>query len=177
MKITFSFILLVLFVMGLNPIPTTADQQIVCLEDDPIIIKDDVVQPPLCSIDSIKLLIHSMIHVESRGNDSSFCKKENAVGCLQIRPVMVKEVNRFLRKLGNEKRYTLDERWSREKSIEMFRVWYNYRHSESTLEVIARSWNGGPRGPKRKSTLNYWKKVKSYYDELDYYNYMGRYRV
>ncbi len=177
MKVMSSLILLILFVLSLNPLPTTADQQIICLADEPIIIKEDVFNPTLYSIDSIQLLIYSMIYIESRGNDSSYCKKENAVGCLQIRPVMVKEVNRFLRKMDKTLRYTLDDRWSREKSIEMFKVWYNYRHSESTLEIIARSWNGGPRGPKRKSTLNYWKKVELHYDELDYNNYLGRYKV
>jgi len=174
MKVMFSIILLILFALSLNPSPTIVDQKVICLEDEHMTIKDDAMYSTL---DSVKRLMHSMIHVESRGNDSSFCEKENAVGCLQIRPIMVKEVNRFLRKLGNEKRYTLNERWSRKKSIEMFRVWYNYRHSESTLEVIARSWNGGPRGPKRKSTLNYWKKIELHYDELDYNNYLGRYKV
>ena len=176
MKVMFSFILLLLFVLGLNPLPTTADQKIICLEDEPI-TKEDVFYPTLYSIDSIKLLIHSMIYVESRGNDSSYCEKENAVGCLQIRPIMVKEVNRFLKKMDKTLRYTLKDRWSRERSIEMFRLWYNYRHTESTLEIIARSWNGGPRGPKRMSTLNYWKKVELHYDELDYNDYLGRYKV
>ena len=41
-------------------------------------------------------LVEALIWVESRGNDSAFHKGENAVGCLQIRPIMVKEVNRVL---------------------------------------------------------------------------------
>ena len=112
-----------------------------------------------------------MIQVESRGNDSAYAKSENAAGCLQIRPVMVREVNRFLKKMGKDKRYTLEDRWSRVKSIEMFNIWCQYRHEESSLEVIARSWNGGPRGPRKNSTIYYWNKVQSEYkltcDELD----------
>ena len=176
MKMFFPFTLIIIFTLILNSVPTTADWQNICLIlEEPII--DDVESQGLYPRDSIGILMHAMIHIESRGNDSSYCQKENAVGCLQIRPIMVKEVNRFLRKMDKTLRYTLKDRWSREKSIEMFKVWYNYRHLESTLEIIARSWNGGPRGPKRKSTLNYWEKVKTHYDELDYNNYLGRYKV
>ena len=175
MKTFFSFILVVIFALVLYSIPTIADLENTCLEVEPLVIKEDIEHQNLSPIDSIEILMHSMIYVESRGNDSSYCQKENAVGCLQIRPVMVREVNRHLRKMKEDKRYTLKDRWFRKKSIEMFNVWYNYQHSESTLEVIARSWNGGPRGPNRKSTLNYWKKVKLHYDELDYYNYVGKY--
>ena len=176
MKVAFSFLLFVLFIFLLSSSPSTVDFEQSCLESQPL-TTDEVKSRKPIPTDSIQILIHSMIYIESRGNDSSYCAKENAVGCLQIRPIMVKEVNRFLRKMNKTLRYTLNDRWSREKSIEMFRVWYNYRHSESTLEVIARSWNGGPRGPKRKSTLNYWKKVELHYDELDYNNYLGRYKV
>ena len=34
------------------------------------------------------------------------------------------------------------------------------RH-EATPEVLARCWNGGPHGWKKKSTLKYWAKVKA----------------
>ncbi len=62
-------------------------------------------------------LVHAMINVESLGNDSAFCASEKAVGCLQIRPIMLREVNRLLRRSGSNKRFSLTDRWSREKSI------------------------------------------------------------
>ena len=68
----------------------------------------------------IKPLIEAMILVESGGNDSAYCKKEEAVGCLQIRPIMLKECNRVLELQNSNKRYKLHDRWSREKSIEIF---------------------------------------------------------
>jgi hypothetical protein len=40
--------------------------------------------------------VAAVIQVESRGNENAYCRKEDAVGCLQIRPIMVREVNRVL---------------------------------------------------------------------------------
>ena len=70
----------------------------------------------------IEPLIEAMILVESEGNDSAYCKKEEAVGCLQIRPIMLKECNRVLELQNSNKRYKLHDRWSREKSIEIFHI-------------------------------------------------------
>ena len=67
-------------------------------------------------------LIHSMIQVESEGNPNAYAKREEAVGVLQIRPIMVNEVNRLLHKFDSDKFYTLEDRWSETKSIEMFYV-------------------------------------------------------
>ena len=115
----------------------------------------------------LTLLIEAMIWVESRGNDSAYCKKEEAVGCLQIRPIMVREVNRILKRTKSEKRYKLKDRFSRVKSIEMFMVWKNYHHPEGGFETIARNWNGGPRGYKNKRTEHYWDKVQLELKEID----------
>lgn len=105
-------------------------------------------------------LVVALIQVESRGNDSAYCKSEEAVGCLQIRPIMLREVNRILKIQGKEKRFKLKDRWDREKSLEMFDIWKNFHHSNSTNEQIARNWNGGPKGYQRKSTIKYWTKVE-----------------
>ena len=106
-------------------------------------------------------LIQAMIQVESRDNDSAFCARENAAGCLQIRPIMVKEVNRILKRTGSNAMYTLADRWSRKKSLEMFYVWRNYHHKTSSAEKTARNWNGGPNGYRIAATQHYWNKVKN----------------
>jgi hypothetical protein len=98
--------------------------------------------------------------VESSGNPKAFNKKENACGCLQIRPIMLREVNQILRKQGLEKRFTKEDRWDCGKSKEMFYIWRNFYHENSSDEVIARNWNGGPRGYKKQSTEHYWHKVQ-----------------
>lgn len=110
------------------------------------------------------IIVQAMIQVESAGKDSAYNASEDAVGCLQIRPIMVREVNRILRKQGDTFRYRLKDRWDREKSLEMFHVWREYHHPNSTDEVIARNWNGGPRGYEKESTIHYWRKVRGHID-------------
>ena len=100
-------------------------------------------------------LIAAIIHVESRGDSMAYNAGEDAVGVLQIRPIMVREVNRLLK----ENKYTLADRWSKRKSIEMFNVIKDHT-TNPTNEILARNWNGGWNGYKKKSTLKYWQKVK-----------------
>ena len=111
----------------------------------------DVVRVKLTKIDS---LIEAVIYVESRGDSMAYNKSEDAVGVLQIRPIMVREVNRLL---GFDK-YTLKDRWSVSKSKEMFNI-VRLNTTDATNEKVARRWNGGSNGHKKKSTLKYWIKV------------------
>ncbi len=112
---------------------------------------------PKPTIDS---LVYAMIQVESRGNDSAYCAAEDAVGCLQIRPIMVEEVNRVCRILGIQKSYSLQDRWSRSESIQMLKIFAKFYHLED-FEEVARCWNGGPRGMDYASTEGYWNKVQN----------------
>jgi len=109
-------------------------------------------------------LVSALILVESRGNDSAIGDRHlvgnEAVGALQIRPIMVREVNRILRIQKSDKRFKLKDRFERDKSIEMFYIWKNYHHKDSEPEVIARNWNGGPKGFKSNRTVKYWNKVE-----------------
>ncbi len=111
-----------------------------------------------------KTLVDALILVESAGNPNAFNKKENAVGCLQIRPIMVREVNRILRKQNKDKRFTKEDRWDCGLSKEMFYIWCIHHHLNSSSEVIARNWNGGPRGYKKQSTKYYWQKVQKLWE-------------
>lgn len=118
------------------------------------------------------LFVESVIYIESRGNDSAINVKENAVGCLQIRPIMVKEVNRVLKRNGMTDKYTLSDRYNREKSIEMFEIMAEqvdcceHLTQEEFFEIVARKWNGGGRGHKRKCTIDYWNRVKNKFGSL-----------
>lgn len=105
-------------------------------------------------------LVQALIMVESSGNDSAYNASEDAVGCLQIRRVMVKDINRILKKQGEDKHFKLKDRWDCDKAVEMFEIYTDYYHPNSTDEVIARNWNGGPRGYEKESTIKYWNKVK-----------------
>jgi len=109
-------------------------------------------------------LVSALIFVESRGNDSAIGDRHlvgnEAVGALQIRPIMVREVNRILKLQKSNKQFTLKDRFERVKSIEMFYIWKNYHHKNSDTEKIARNWNGGPKGYKLNRTEKYWLKVE-----------------
>ena len=110
--------------------------------------------------------VDAVIYVESRGNDSAVGDNGKAVGCLQIHPIMVREVNRLLAKYDIPKTYTLEDRYSREKSIEMFNIISEEYYCcedytfEEYAEIVARRWNGGPRGDKKRSTIKYWNNVQ-----------------
>ena len=103
-------------------------------------------------------LVEAIIWVESKGDTLAYNKSEEALGCLQIRPIMLREVNRLLAKNDIQKVYTLKDRTSRSKSIQMFNVIRGHINNP-TDERIARTWNGGYNYG--ESTLKYWNKVKS----------------
>ena len=112
---------------------------------------------PIIEPVAIDTLLNAVMAVESNFDSMAYNAKENAAGVLQIRPIMVREVNRLL---GKDK-YTLKDRWSKAKSIEMFNV-IRLHTKNATDEMIARNWNGGWNGHKKQSTLKYWNKVKKY---------------
>ena len=90
-------------------------------------------------------LLSALMMVESRNDDSAYAPGEDAVGCLQIRKTMVDDVNRILKRQGKTYTFTYDDRWLRNKSIQMFDI-YCKHYGLTTAEEIARCWNGGPRG-------------------------------
>jgi hypothetical protein len=150
-------ILLFILLIGMRSIPENKSD--FCI---PIEIENYHVKIKSKEIQDNKL-IQALIQVESRGNDSCIGDKHlilPSIGCLQIRPVMVREVNRILKKQKDTLRFKYKDRWSRKKSIQMFYIWKDFHHTNSSDEKIARNWNGGPKGYKRKRTLQYWEKVK-----------------
>ena len=108
-------------------------------------------------------LLSALMMVESSNNDSAYNAREDAVGCLQIRKTMVNDVNRILRRQGKDYRFTYDDRWLRNKSIQMFDI-YCKHYGLTTAEEIARCWNGGPRGMDKDATVYYWNKVQDHLD-------------
>jgi hypothetical protein len=132
----------------------------VCYEEIIIQLERKDIQPIITEQD----LVSALILVESRGNDSAIGDRHlvgnEAVGALQIRPIMVKEVNRILKIQGKTERFDLKDRFDRQQSIRMFMVWKNYHHKNDNAEVVARCWNGGGKGYKSTRTLKYWNKVE-----------------
>ena len=115
------------------------------------------------TIQAIDSLIEALIFVESRGKEDAIGDTHlgaPSIGVLQIRPIMVREVNRILKKKGAKMRFKLQDRFDRDKSIWMFMIWKDYHHPTDGFEKIARNWNGGPNGYRFKRTEPYWAKVK-----------------
>ena len=106
-------------------------------------------------------LLSALMFVESGNNDSAHAIGEDAVGVLQIRKTMVDDVNRILKRQGKTYTFTYDDRWLRNKSIQMFDI-YCKHYGLTTAEEIARCWNGGPRGMNKEATVYYWNKVQNY---------------
>lgn len=109
-----------------------------------------------------KILLLALIFVESSGNDKAI--NGEVAGCLQITPVVVKDVNRIA-----GAKFTLEDRFDRQKSIEMSQIYLTFygkvytkkTGKEPDNEIYARIWNGGPNGWQKSRTEDFWLKVKS----------------
>ena len=101
-------------------------------------------------------VMDAIIQVESDGNPRAV--SGNSVGVMQITPILVKECNDILKKQKSNKRYTLDDRYSVEKSKEMFLLIQKYFNPENNVEKAIRSWNGGMKYSV-KATNKYYQKV------------------
>jgi hypothetical protein len=71
---------------------------------------------------------------------------------------MVKECNDILRKQNNPKRFTLNDRYNKDKSYEMFILFQSKYNPSGNVEKAIRMWNGGPKYSVGK-TNGYYKKV------------------
>ena len=80
---------------------------------------------------------------------------------MQITPILVKECNIILKNRNSKKRYTMSDRYSIEKSKEMFLLIQSQHNQQNSVERAIRSWNGGPRYSV-KATNGYFRKVMRY---------------
>jgi hypothetical protein len=99
-------------------------------------------------------LLKAIIQVESGGNPSIINWKEQACGLLQIRDVMLNEVNRILQERGNNTRYTHRDCLDSTKSIKMYWIVMDYHNPSGNVFRGCEVWNG--RSVKHK----YYLKVK-----------------
>lgn len=128
---------------------------------------------PVNEDDMIKdAFYNAIVWVESKGSTTAKTK-DGSLGIVQIRPVMVEEVNRICKMKGIDKRYKLSDRTNPEKSYEMFWIYQDFYHPDvnwasitlADMELMAKRWNGGPKGEKKKSTRKYWRKVSKRLNE------------
>ena len=113
-------------------------------------------------------LVDALILQESSGNDyaigdKKYSSERRAYGCLQIRKTCIDDVNR---RYGTTLKAE-DCLGNRELSKKVCRAYINMYATQTklghkpTLQDMARIWNGGPNGWKRKATLKYWSQVQA----------------
>lgn len=156
--------------LGLNSIKNNKEAELNKVKESRkrIVSVEPIQLEPVKNTADTEVLVNALIQVESLGNDSAVGDthlREPSIGVLQIRPIMVREVNRILKLQKSKKRFKRKDRYNREKSIEMFMVWKEYHHPNGGFETIARNWNGGPRGYKNPRTEHYWAKVQLEIDD------------
>jgi soluble lytic murein transglycosylase-like protein len=120
-------------------------------------------QFPIINYEPIKYdgTLLAIMRVESNFNPYAINIKENAVGILQIRPVMVKEVNKIQKKLNKKEFFTLEDRYDSLKSVKMYYIVQKYHNPTSNPKLSARLWNGGT-VKYLAQTEKYWDKVKQF---------------
>lgn len=81
------------------------------------------------------LFLRALIQVESGGNPLAM-GTHNDGGILQITPIYIKEVNRL-----SKKSYSLDDRFSVDKSLEMFDIIQNYYNPDKDIDKAIKLHN------------------------------------
>ena len=105
--------------------------------------------------------------VESSGLDNRYNKRSGATGPLQIKQILIDDINRII---GKPHWYVLQDAYSLAESIEMFHIVMDYYATEEllghepTMRDRAGIWKQGFTGYKRNSSESdyYWDKLKMY---------------
>ena len=84
-------------------------------------------------------VIRAIAQVESEGNPKMVSKCGRYVGYLQISKILVRECYQILGKQV----YTYDDRYDKQKSIDMFIVFQEHFNKEGNTEKAIRLWNSG----------------------------------
>ena len=102
-------------------------------------------------------VMDAIIQVESGGN--RFARSGKSVGAMQITPICVREVNLYLKQLNIKKAYTLKDRFSVQKSKEIFLLIQKRHNPQNNIERAIRAWNGGLKYS-NKGTQRYYEKLE-----------------
>lgn len=110
-------------------------------------------------IDTIFAMADAFAIQESKCNPLAVSPDGTYVGCLQISPILVDEVNRI-----TGLSYTYDDRYDKEKSYEMFYHMMKRYNPECTIDKAVDVWN-------KYAPVVYRCNVSMYYDSIMYERY------
>lgn len=99
------------------------------------------------------LLLSALIQIESGGNDHAK-GRHGELGALQIKPILVRDVNRIM---GTH--YAHSQVTNRAVSTFIARSYLSHYGKNLSDESLARIWQGGPVGHKKSSTRAYARRV------------------
>ena len=108
-------------------------------------------------------VINAIEQVESEGRANAVSRDGRYVGCLQISKILVRQCNIIV---GYNK-YTYDDRYSKDKSHEMFIVFQEHFNKEGNMEKAIRLWNSGDLNcmNRKASTDGYYRRVMAKYNQ------------
>jgi soluble lytic murein transglycosylase-like protein len=99
------------------------------------------------------LLLSALIQIESNGNDQAK-GRHGELGALQIKPIMVRDVNRIM---GTH--YVHAQVTNRATATFIANAYLSHYGKHLSDESLARLWQGGPKGAKKSSTRAYARRV------------------
>lgn len=105
-------------------------------------------------------LMDAITQVESEGDCRAVRGK--SCGAMQITPILVEDCNAILKKRGEKKRFSLNDRFNIKKSREMFVLIMSHYNPSNSIERAIRLWNGGVNYT-LKGTQRYYNKVMKLY--------------
>jgi len=107
------------------------------------------------------LLLSALIQVESGGNDQAR-GLHGELGALQIKSIMVRDVNRIM---GTH--YAHQQVTNRAVSIFIAESYFAHYGKHLSDESLARLWQGGPKALRRSSSRAYGRRVMRKLDALE----------
>lgn len=106
-------------------------------------------------------LIHTIAYIESKHNPKLVSSNGLYVGYLQISKIAVNECNRLI----GYKKYNYNDRYDKNKSIEMFHIIQSYHNPKQDLHLAIRIWSEGTTAANKTIRITpYVKKVLRLYN-------------
>jgi hypothetical protein len=107
------------------------------------------------------LLLSALIQIESGGNDLAR-GRHGELGALQIKPILVRDVNRIM---GTH--YAHQQVTNRAVSTFIANAYLSHYGKNLSDESLARIWQGGPKGHRKTSTRAYARRVMRQLQSMD----------